>query len=96
MDHDLSGKFNRFIQIRHNGLVDITADLVLFVCKYVNEMPTHFYRNDNLRADIMMRVFWQKQQKSILFSLQVTNTRPNVHQIDQWQSKRNTNVIAPD
>ena len=55
--------------MRHNELVNITANLSSIVCKDVEKEPVlqkKFDRDPELRADIVLRGFWQRQQKAFL------------------------------
>ena len=57
------------IHMRHNELVNITANLTSIVCKDVEKEPILQKRFDHdldLRADIALRGFWQRQQKAFL------------------------------
>jgi len=65
----LQYKVGGFIHMRHNELVNITANLSAIVCKDVEKEPILQKRFDHdleLRADVTLREFWQRQQKAFL------------------------------
>lgn len=67
VDHAMCCKTGGFISIRHNELVDITADMLSTVCKDVSKEPTLLptpNNTDDLRADICVRGVWQRLQKA--------------------------------
>ena len=69
VDHALSCKVGGFIHMRHNELVNITADLASTVCNDVSKEPVlQSTLNDPtaLRADVVMRGFWQRQQRAFI------------------------------
>ena len=69
VDHALQCKVGGFIHMRHNELVNITANLSSIVCKDVEKEPIlqkRFEHDSELRADITLRGFWQRQQKAFL------------------------------
>ncbi len=69
VDHALSCKLGGFVTLRHNELVNITANLVSSVCKDVCKEPvlqSSPGSDDELRADISMRGFWQRQQRAFV------------------------------
>ena len=69
VDHAMSCKVGGFISIRHNELVDLTADLLSTTCKDVVKEPVLQPTPDStedLRADISARGFWQKLQRTFL------------------------------
>ncbi len=69
VDHSLQCKVGGFIHMRHNELVNITANLSAIVCKDVEKEPIlqkRFDHDSELRADVTLRGFWQRQQKAFL------------------------------
>eukprot|EP00794_Sanderia_malayensis_P003907 gene3907-biopygen3345 len=69
VDHALSCKLGGFVTLRLNELVNITANLVSSVCKDVCKEPVlqpSPGNDDDLRADISMRGFWQRQQRAFV------------------------------
>ena len=55
--------------MRHNDVVNITANLASIVCKDVEKEPVlqkRFNEDAELRADISLRGFWQRQQKAFV------------------------------
>ena len=69
VDHALQCKVGGFIYMRHNELVNMTANLSSVVCKDVEKEPIlqkRFDHDSELRADVTLRGFWQRQQKAFL------------------------------
>ena len=69
VNHALQCKVGGFIHMRHNELVNITANLSSIVCRDVEKEPVlqkKFDRDPELRAVIALRGFWQRQQKAFL------------------------------
>ena len=69
VNHALQCKVGGFIHLRHNELVNETAKLAASVCKDVEKEPILLRRSENdpdIRADISMRSFWQRQQKAFV------------------------------
>ena len=69
IDHALTCKTGGFVTLRHNELVDVTADLLSMVCKDVKKEPTLSTAPNNdeeLRADISVRSFWQRLQRAFV------------------------------
>ena len=69
VDHSLSCKVGGFIHMRHNDLVNLTTDLLTTVCKDVEKEPLIQpcpIKNDELRADIAVRGFWQRSQRAFV------------------------------
>ena len=55
--------------MRHNDLLNITADLLTTVCKDVEKEPILQpcpVMKDELRADIAVRGFWQSMQRAFV------------------------------
>ena len=69
VDHALSCKVGGFIHMRHNDILNITADLLTTVCKDVEKEPMLQpcpVAKDELRADIAARGFWQSMQRAFV------------------------------
>ena len=77
ISHALNCKLGGFITIRHNELRDVTANALKTACKDVavkpdlelltgETLPLSTRRTNEARADISMRGFWQRQQKTFL------------------------------
>ena len=78
IQHAMSCKKGSFITIRHNDLLDLTANLLTEVCKVADIEPqllpvtgeTFNSRtantNDEARVDIKSRGFWVKGQQDFL------------------------------
>jgi len=66
IDHALSCKTGGFINLRHNELRDITADLLSTVCNDVCKEPSLSNDNDDeeLRADVSAGGVWQHMQRA--------------------------------
>jgi len=66
IDHALSCKTGGFINLRHNELRDITADLLSTVCNDVCKEPSLSNDNDDeeLRADVSAGGVWQHKQRA--------------------------------
>ena len=65
IDHALTCKTGGFVTLRHNEIVNVTADMLSMVCKDVRKeqtLSTTPDSNDELRADISVRSFWQRLQ----------------------------------
>ena len=66
IDHALTCKTRGFVTLRYNEIVNVTADMLSMVCKDVRKEPTLSTTpdsNDELRADISVRSFWQRLQR---------------------------------
>ena len=67
VDHALCCKVGGLITLRHNEIRDVTADLLSSVCKDVRKEPVFEESNDNnLRADVSVRGFWQRMQRAFV------------------------------
>ena len=69
IDHAMSCKVGGFIHMRHNDLLNITADLLSNVCKDVEKEPPlqpSTTGTEELRADIVARGFWQPMQRAFM------------------------------
>ena len=67
IDHILTCKTRRFVTLRHNETVNVTADMLSVVCKDVRKEPTLSTlpdSNDELQPDISVRSFWQRFQRT--------------------------------
>ena len=69
VDHALCCKVGGFVTLRHNELVNLTADLLSSVCKGVSKEPElqpSPIKCDELRADVCARGFWQRMQRAFV------------------------------
>ena len=70
IDKALTSKTSGFITLRRNKEVDLTADLLLRVYQGISKEPalstTTTTTNDDLRADINSRGFWQRMQRTFV------------------------------
>ena len=69
IDNALTCKTGGFVTLRHNKIVNVTADMLSMVCKVVRKEPTLSTTpdsNDELRADISMHSFWQRLQRAFV------------------------------
>ena len=69
IDNALTCKTGGFVTLRHNKIVNVTADMLSMVCKDVRKEPTLSTTpdsNDELRADISMHSFWQRLQRAFV------------------------------
>ena len=69
VDHALSCKVGGFVILRHNELVNLTADLLSSVCKDVSKEPviqSSPANDDEIRADVCARGFWQRLQRAFV------------------------------
>ena len=67
IDHVLTCKTGRFVTLRHNETINVTADMLSVVCKDVRKEPTLSTlpdSNDELQPDISVRSFWQRFQRA--------------------------------
>ena len=66
IDHVLTCKIRGFVTLHHNEIVNVTADIPSMISKDVRKEPTLSTTpesNDELRADINVRSFWQRLQR---------------------------------
>lgn len=69
VDHAMCCKIGGLITLRHNELVDVTANLLSTVCKDVSKEPILQKSPDStedLRADISVRGFWEPLQRAFV------------------------------
>ena len=67
VDHALCCKVGGLITLRHNEIRDVTAELLSTVCKDVRKEPPIDETADNdLRADVSARGFWQRMQRAFV------------------------------
>ena len=69
IDHALTCKIGGFVTLHHNEIVNVTADMLSMVCKDVWKEPalsTKPGSDDELRADINVRSFWQRLQRAFV------------------------------
>ena len=67
VDHALCCKVGGLITLRHNEIRDVTAELLSTVCKDVRKEPPIDEMADNdLRADVSARGFWQRMQRAFV------------------------------
>ena len=60
-------KTGGLVTLRHNEIVNVTADMLSVVCKDVRKEPTLSTTsdsNDELRAGISVRSFWQRLRRA--------------------------------
>ena len=57
IDYALTCKTGELVTLRHNKIVNVTADTLLMVCKGVRK-ESILSANVELRADISIRSFW--------------------------------------
>ncbi|XP_066928263.1 uncharacterized protein [Clytia hemisphaerica] len=67
VDHALCCKVGGLITLRHNEIRDVTAELLSTVCKDVRKEPPIDETADNdMRADVSARGFWQRMQRAFV------------------------------
>ena len=69
IDHALTCKTGGFVTLRHNEIVNVTADMLSMVCKDIRKEPalsTTPDSIDELWSEIIVRSFWQRLQKTIV------------------------------
>ena len=69
VDHALCCKVGGFVTLRHNELVNLTADLLSSVCNDVSKEPVlqpSPIKCDELRVDVCARGFWQRMQRTFV------------------------------
>ena len=69
VEHAMICKVGGLVTLRHNELVDVTANLLSFVCKDVAKEPklqSTPSDAEELRADVSARGFWQPLQRAFV------------------------------